>query len=266
MKKSYVLWLFTFLLTIGSAIFQRITGPTYPVSGKFTLGEKTFRYKFERSHSSNSPLVIQIEIKNPEVTGNVYWKRFRVNEDYTVVKMVNENGILKAEIPPQPPAGKIEYRVELFDKNSSVLIPENEFVVLRFKNDVPVLILIPHIIFIFLSMLYSTRSGLEYFNSERNYKKYINLTILFLILGGFIFGPLVQYYAFGVFWSGIPFGIDLTDNKTLIALLFWLIAYFKFKKSETNHKWILIAAIVMFIIFLIPHSLLGSELDYSKVN
>lgn len=266
MKKSFVLWLIAFLLTIVSAIFQRITGPTHPVSDKFKLADKTFNYKLERSHSSNFPLVIQIDVQNPEITGNVYWKRFKVNEDYIVVKMNNENGILKAEIPPQPPAGKIEYRVELFDKNSSALIPEDKFVVLRFKNDVPALILIPHILFIFLAMLYSTRAGLEFFNSERNYKKYVNLTILFLILGGFIFGPLVQYYAFGVFWSGIPFGIDLTDNKTLIALIFWLIAYFKFKKSETNSKWILIAAVVMFIIFLIPHSLLGSELDYSKVN
>lgn len=266
MKKSSVLWLIAFLLTIGSAILQRITGPTYPVSGELKLNGKTIQYKLERSHSSNSPLLIQINVQNPEITGNVYWKRYKVKEDYAVLKMVNENGILKAEIPPQPPAGKIEYRVELFDKNSSALIPEDEFVILRFKDDVPVLILIPHILFIFLAMLYSTRTGLEFFNSDRNYKKYINLTILFLILGGFIFGPLVQYYAFGVFWSGIPFGIDLTDNKTLIALIFWLVAYFKFKKSETNHKWILIAAVVMFIIFLIPHSLLGSELDYSKVN
>lgn len=266
MKKSLVLWLIAILLTIGSAIFQRITGPTYPVSGKFKLAEKTLSYKFGRSHTSNSPLVIQIDVQNPEVTGNVYWKRFKVKEDYTIVRMINENGILKAEIPPQLPAGKIEYRVELFYQNSSVLLPEDEFVVLRFKDDVPALMLIPHILFIFLAMLYSTRSGLEFFNRDRNYKKYINLTIVFLILGGFIFGPLVQYYAFGVFWSGIPFGIDLTDNKTLIALIFWLIAYFKFKKSESNHKWILIAAIVMFIIFLIPHSLLGSELDYSKVN
>ncbi len=137
---------------------------------------------------------------------------------------------------------------------------------LRFKGDVPALILIPHIILIFLAMVFSTRSGLEYFNAEKNYKKLINWTLLFLILGGFVFGPLVQYYAFGELWTGFPFGFDLTDNKTLIALIFWLIAFYKMKKSEKYEMWILIAAIVMLVVFLIPHSLLGSELDYSKLN
>jgi hypothetical protein len=38
------------------------------------------------------------------------------------------------------------------------------------------------------------------------------------------------------------------------------------KKSENYEKWILFAAILMLIVFLIPHSLLGSELDYSKME
>ena len=41
--------------------------------------------------------------------------------------------------------------------------------------------------------------------------------LLLLAVGGFILGPLVQNYAFGELWTGVPFGWDLTDNKTLIA-------------------------------------------------
>jgi hypothetical protein len=266
MKRNTLLWIVAIIITIFSAYYQRVTGPTYPVSGKVTLGNETINYKLERSHSSNTPLKIQIEVKNQEVTGNVYWKRLKTNDEWSVIKMIRDNDKLIAEIPPQPPAGKIEYSVELFYDGKSVLIPKEEVVVLRFKGDVPAYILIPHILFIFLAMVFSTRCGLEYFNSDKNYKKLVNLTILLIIIGGFIFGPLVQYYAFGKFWTGFPFGIDLTDNKTLIALVVWLIAYYKMKKSKDYEKWILIAAIVMFIVFLIPHSLLGSELDYSKMN
>ena len=56
------------------------------------------------------------------------------------------------------------------------------------------------------------------------YKKYSFWTLVLFTAGGMILGPVVQYYAFGDLWTGIPFGWDLTDNKTLIALIFWILA------------------------------------------
>jgi len=266
MNRTTLLWIIAFLVTIASAVFQRLTGPTYPVGGIVTIDKKQVKYKFERSHSSNQNYKLEINVENPDVMGNIYWKRHKTNDDWQVVIMTNENGRLIGEIPPQPPAGKIEYRVELFFNGKSVLLPQDKPVILRFKDDVPLYALIPHILFIFLAMLFSSRAGLEYFNKEKNYKNLVNLTLLFLILGGFVFGPIVQHFAFGQWWTGFPFGYDLTDNKTLIALIGWLIAFYKMKKSTNYDKWILGAAILMLIVFLIPHSLLGSELDYSKMQ
>ncbi len=77
-----------------------------------------------------------------------------------------------------------------------------------------------------------------------------------------ILGPLVQYFAFGDLWTGIPFGWDLTDNKTLIALIFWILAVVMNRKKETPFYTVL-AAVVLLLVFSIPHSLFGSELDYS---
>lgn len=264
MKKNILLWIIAIIVTILSAYYQRVTGPTYPIKGKVTLGKQNIDYKLERSHSSNSNLKIEIKVQNEKVSGNVYWKRFKTDDEWNVVKLIRKDEKLVAEIPPQPPAGKIKYRIELFYEGNSVLIPEDDSIVLRFKGDVPLVVLVPHIILIFLAMIFSSRSGLEYFNPDKNYKTYVNLTLIFLILGGFVFGPLVQYYAFGKLWTGFPFGFDLTDNKTLIAFIFWLIAFYNLKKAKNYEKWILIAAIVMLVIFLIPHSLLGSELDYSN--
>jgi len=73
----------------------------------------------------------------------------------------------------------------------------------------------------------------------------------------------VQKYAFDAFWTGFPFGYDLTDNKALIAMLFWLAAWLA-SRTRDRRGWIILAALVMFIIFMIPHSLLGSELDYTQ--
>jgi uncharacterized BrkB/YihY/UPF0761 family membrane protein len=75
-----------------------------------------------------------------------------------------------------------------------------------------------------------------------------------------ILGPVVQKYAFNEFWAGIPFAWDLTDNKTLIAFIFWLIA-FLINRKQPSRGWTMVAATVTMIIFAIPHSMFGSELD-----
>jgi hypothetical protein len=77
-----------------------------------------------------------------------------------------------------------------------------------------------------------------------------------------ILGPIVQKYAFGAFWTGFPAGYDLTDNKTLIAFICWIVASLAGMKK--GKPWLtVIAAIVTLVVFSIPHSAKGSELDYS---
>ncbi len=80
------------------------------------------------------------------------------------------------------------------------------------------------------------------------------------LLGGLIFGPWVQLYAFNELWAGVPFAWDLTDNKTLVAFLFWLLAYFMNRKKESP-VYTVVAAIVMLLVYSIPHSMYGSQLD-----
>jgi hypothetical protein len=114
----------------------------------------------------------------------------------------------------------------------------------------------------FLAMLFSTLAGLMSLIRYSLYKKYAIWTLILLSIGGMILGPLVQYYAFGDLWTGIPFGWDLTDNKTLIALIFWILAVVMNRKQERPF-YTALAAVVLLMIYSIPHSLFGSQLDYS---
>ena len=115
-------------------------------------------------------------------------------------------------------------------------------------------------------MLLSTRTGLESFDPDGRSAMYLKWTIAFLFIGGFIFGPVMQQYAFGALWTGFPFGHDLTDNKTLIAMLGWLFAWYKNRKGHQGRGWILAASILLLAMYLIPHSLLGSELNYNAME
>ena len=266
MKKSILLWIIAFILTVLTAAYQRMTGPTYPISGKISIDGKDINYSLDRSHGGDGDHLLKIKTDDPEISGLLQWKRYKTNDELNNDSLVYQSGFLTGLLPHQPPAGKLMYLITLEKNGSTYQLNDAHPVVIRFKGDVPVAIIIPHVIFIFLAMLFSTRTGLEFFNKEPKYKKLSYWTFGLLILGGLIFGPIVQKYAFGEYWTGFPFGMDLTDNKTLIAFIGWAIAIFAIIKSANPKKWIIFAAIVMFIIFLIPHSVLGSELDYNELD
>lgn len=94
---------------------------------------------------------------------------------------------------------------------------------------------------------------------------YTWITIITLFIGGLILGPVVQKFSFGVYWAGWPFGSDLTDNKSIVAFLFWIIALIAQYRNRGKKSWTIVASVVLIIVFLIPHSVLGSEIDYTKL-
>jgi len=58
----------------------------------------------------------------------------------------------------------------------------------------------------------------------------------------------------------------LTDNKTVVTFIFWLIAWFVLRKKPMNRVWPIIATVVMLAVYFIPHSVLGSEIDHTKTE
>jgi hypothetical protein len=158
------------------------------------------------------------------------------------------------------------YYVYLEYQSTSVSLTGEDPVILRYKGPVPAWVLIPHVLFMFMAMLLSNRAGLESLDRNGNSKKYLKWVIGLFFIGGFILGPVVQKYAFGEFWTGVPFGWDLTDNKTLLGMLGWLYAWIRNRKGHTSRGAILFAAFLLLAVYLIPHSMFGSELDYTQIE
>lgn len=279
MKKA-ILWSLAILITLCTAYYQRKTGPTYPKAINATLNDSTYKFRLIRSLGFNERPEVRLKITDTTIQAKLWYKRFKTNDDYSfsdfrykvypvnsflmkkVFRITEEKGYF-AEIPPQPPAGKLQYYIELTDKKGTTTLLKKTPVVIRFKGAVPSFILAPHVLLIFLAMFFSTLAGLMALIKHPPYRKYSLWTLILLIAGGIILGPIVQNYAFGELWTGIPFGWDLTDNKTLIALLFWILAVIMNRKKE-RPVYTILAAVVLLLVFSIPHSVLGSELDYSS--
>ncbi len=263
--KKILLWVIAFFVTLLFAYYQRVTGPTYPMKFDKQINNVEVKGQLLRSGYSSEDAKVEISLSTPEATGILYYKRFKTTDKFTQVEMKREGNKLFAYLPKQPPAGKLEYYVELNIGGEKVTLPD-EHVVIRFKGEIPLAVLILHVLFMFTAFFLSMRTGLEYFNKEPNVLPLLKWTLVFLIFGGFVLGPIVQYYAFGAFWTGFPFGHDLTDNKTAIAILGWLWAYYKIHKGANPKKWALIGSIILILVYLIPHSVLGSELKYQNAD
>ncbi|MDY7110188.1 MAG: hypothetical protein SYC29_16275 [Planctomycetota bacterium] len=259
-----LLWLIALLITLAAAVYQRWTGPSYPVRGEAAIGGATIRYRLPRSEDVGRDVRLAIAVENAEFGGFVRYRRYKSDDDWSVLPLSrNEDGELVAHLPEQPPAGKLMYTVHVQAAGEERSLTGDEPVILRYKGAVPPWALIPHVLFMFGAMLVSNRTGLEALDPRGRPRRLMLVTIVLLLGGAFVFGPIVQKYAFDAFWTGFPFGYDLTDNKALVAMLFWLAAWAGSRGRE-RRGLILLAAAVMFIIFMIPHSLLGSELDYTR--
>jgi hypothetical protein len=263
MKSNVLLWVFSVIFTLVIAYYQRTTGPTYEKKGKVEFNGATIKYKLIRSAENNGPGVVEVKVPDQEVLGAIKYRKFKTSEEWVSFPMQRDGEVLVGLLPAQPMAGKLEYQVALNKGENYVLLTEDP-VVIRFTGPVPLWILIPHILIMFTAMLMSTRTAIEAISRKKSTYVFAWITVVTLFVGGLILGPLVQKFAFGEYWTGWPFGGDLTDNKTLLAWLFWAVALVRLYKNRSNTTWAIVAGVVLLLVYLIPHSMFGSELDYSS--
>lgn len=265
-RLNLILWILAIIFTLSLSVYQRITGPTKPVRGKVDIKGNSIKYKLLRTEVSGINAPVSIATGDSTIKGQLIFKRYKSHDEWTTQEMAYADGILTATLPTQAPAGKVQYKVILSQNDKTFELSE-EPVILRYKGDVPAAWLIPHIIFMFAGLLLSVRSLLQAFFVNKKLLVYSALTLVSLVLGGLVFGPVVQKFAFGAYWTGFPFGHDLTDNKTAVMVLFWVVALvMALLRKKHARWWIVLASIVLLATYLIPHSMMGSELDYTQIE
>lgn len=259
----YLRALIALIITISAAYYQRLTGPTHPLNVKLEWYGTEISGELTRNHSEPGNQPIQITVPDTSISAILVYRRFNSGDKWIGMKMIRENDELYGSLPHQPPAGKLEYFIQLQKGNDFKVLPQNLLVATRFTGEVPTVILGSHIIFMFFAMFLSNWAGIEAISKKQLMYNLTLWTAGVLFIGGMILGPVVQKFAFGEYWTGVPFGIDLTDNKTLISMVLWIVAaWLSYRRKASARVWIIVAAIVMLIIFSIPHSMMGSELNY----
>jgi len=269
---SVGLWVAALILGASAMMFQERTGPTKELRGSMNVAGAEYGYELTRSGDSSEDE--RVAIPNPGgVRGTLLYKRYKTDDQLTSLPLRVEGDELAAELPRQPAAGKLEYTIVLETADGGrIRVPDQEeTVVIRFKDPVPAYFLAPHIACMVLVILFGIRAGLSALFQPSAMVRYAWISLGLITVGGMILGPIVQKYAFGAFWTGVPFGYDLTDNKTLLMWLAWLAAcgilLRRWQWTDAVRRGTVVAAtLVMTVVYLIPHSAWGSELDYEQLD
>jgi hypothetical protein len=261
--------------TLGCLAYQDKTGPTYPLEGVLPTAGGPVSYKFPRSETIGRGLALVLrDPVPPGVGGSVRYRRYKSHDEWAGLTMERGEfelsrrgrtetmrglGVVLPSLGER--AGKYEFFVTVDDGSGATSVTGERPVVARYKGAVPMEVLALHILAVFLSMVLAIRTTVEALVNGR-YRWMLWATIVSLLLGGFVLGPLVQWHAFGVWWSGVPFGFDWTDNKVLVELVFWVVALLANRGVRRSRRWVYLAGVATLLVYFVPHSIFGSEFDY----
>ncbi len=263
MGKNIALWIGALVLMLIVYTYQKWTGPTYPLKSSYLSSGEEIKFKLPRSHPGEGDQEVSVPKGKDIVGGRLQFRRYKSYDDFSSSQMELKDGELLAYLPHLRAAGKHMYKIFLTNSDGEEFPLTEDFVIIRFRDAVPAIVLYPHIFFMFFSMWFTFRAGMEVFFGIGKEYKFALIAAACFFIGGFIFGPIMQKYAFGEYWTGWPFGGDLTDNKSLTAAIAWAITLIAGLKDTAYRKYLVLFAVVVQIgIFLIPHSMLGSEYDF----
>lgn len=152
--------------------------------------------------------------------------------------------------------------------------PDGSPFAFRYIGEVPSAILIGHIGFIFATFFLvalASLSAIDVLRQQTGLSAMASANWWALVccfIGGYPLGFLMNWYAFGGIWEGVPFGTDATDNKTQLLLVYLILVTLltlgtltkgrcgSDRYSRKGRGWFGLGAFfVMLAIYLIPHSI-----------
>ncbi len=158
----------------------------------------------------------------------------------------------------------------------SVRVPARDggFLPVKYKGHVSTIVLVMHIVFFFgafffmIQCFWSAVRILARGDNERDTIRTMRWAMIFTFVGGWPLGFILNFQAFGVVWEGYPFGFDITDNKTQVMFLFWIVcallvrgSFFGLGRERDSvgsrglARSVITAFVLSLVLFIVPHSL-----------
>ena len=219
---------------------------------------------------------VQVEASGDIAEPGVFLYYKSEQELFVVVPMQRfEEGRYFGKIPAHKRGSLIRYYVEGRAGEDLVVqvpaedSPRFEF---YFKGTANRYLLISHIVVIFAALFFFILAGYFAYRALKERRAGLHVprlgivgTVLFFI-SSIPLGMIVAYQTYGKVWTGFPVGNDLTDNKSLVIMLYYIAATFFYRGSALRKDpssdllpgralpYVYIAGVVITVVlFLLPH-------------
>jgi len=279
------------ILTLTLLVIARKTSMVRSVYLRAEKGEVFIEHKTIPKKEGKGDAVVSAKVTGIQSTENQVMLVYRIKKketetltDYYSTQMIPDRGKgidFSGKIPHHPKGAQAFYYIKVVGQDDATLLAlpepkdsEIKPIRLKFEGEVPQVVLISHISAMFGGILFAFLSFFSIFDlkgKKITLQKSVNLsriTLVLLFMGVFPLGWALNWYAFGVLWEAFPFGKDVTDNKTQIVFLFWLVTLILVKGSfltgdpkknvlgEKTYFWmVFLSFLVTVLMYLVPHSL-----------
>ncbi len=273
--------LFGILITLVIFVVARRISMNQPSEVEWTGdGVKiTHMTVFEQVGPGQPEIIVQVE-PPVEIDAAVLYRVPGVEVVDTVGLTEISNGVWSARLPAKEKGDRLEYGFRLSrttfheQGGSSTLTDETGYYLIKYKGEVSVTVLVLHILCMFTafffiveaiigaSMMLVSREDREFTVAQTRW------VLLFTFLGGVPLGFALNWQRFGVLWEAFPFGTDVTDNKTQLIIIFWIIiaaiSWKSFACRRTGRDAVgpgafatavILASVLSLFLYLVPHSL-----------
>ncbi len=243
------------------------------------LGEVLIEHRPVKEHIGEGGALISVRIEGEtSIRSTELLLFYRVgSRPFQSISLEAVEDNLQAMIPHQPRGTRVSYYLEARDPaGRRVTLPAqagaDQLYRLKFKGHARLSLLLAHIGAMFVGALLFLLGAIFpviYLRKEVRFErisKSVAWGTLLIFIGGFPLGMAMGYAVFGEPWTGLPIGGDVTDTKTLIVFIYWLVIVFLLKGTifQRGRDWVsreafarltILGTALTALIYLIPHSI-----------
>lgn len=251
MKQSLILWTGAFIISFLFGFANRLISPEYPVTGSFGINMKKVIYKFEKVYRGNDNYIITVGTEADSLNGSVLWRLKESGSGWNTAPMKFSGNVLTGAIPRQPPSTLVEYRVKIWEDGKIYFLPIDGRITLKYLSSVPSSIMGFYFFTLYLALIFSVRTGLEYFNENQKIKKLSLFTIMLWIANVIVFNPVKRSYELSTRIGGTILPItDLFDIRHISLLVIWILGIILIFNLKNYRIWGAIISGATIIAFL----------------
>lgn len=253
----YWRWVIALVLCLTGLFAQRQLSSELPLTIDQAWAGKRVTTTLDRVHVGPGGQRISVAGVEPEWTGELIWRPADSEAEFHRLPLRNLGSLIAGEIPLQARGIRAEYRLELETPDGLLRLPAQGTLMIRSRGATRLEVSLAHIALLALGLLLAMRAGLEALALGEHAQVFAWGSFLSFLGGGLVCGPLMKQQAYGLLWTGPPFGLDSTDTKTLLIVIAWLLPLLLRARGLRARRWIVLAALLSLAVFLIPHSSFG---------